>query len=291
LASISLEATCPAPILHYLIERSANQNGIFMTTSYYAKLLHRPKQLRDGDELYLPRDWIEKYHEFAVTFGLICNRQLFGSCYRELMPKTYEVLGRRGGVMIGYFIKSTHLIPEMTFPGDIDLLVIPYNDDRLLISETLAIEIKIVRARFSKQGKAPNEFGFSQAEGAISHGFPYSAVAHLIVSDKSPSENWETLLSARVADSVTGRLDNLKEIKIDAMPLNLIHRSFGRLRANRTHDSLGLLAAYISMESGGHWTPTGEPALKNKKTSHVALQSITDYYELNYRQFIDTPKY
>lgn len=193
--------------------------------------------------------------------------------------------------MIGCFIKSSHLVAEMIFPGDIDVLIIPYDNDKLFISETLAVEVKIVRARFSKQGRAPNEFGFSQAEGALSYGFPYSSVAHLIVSDTSPSESWQTLLSARIANAKTGKIVDLKNIKVDAMPLNLIDRSFGRLKANRTHEGLGLIAAYVSIGRDGHWEPSGEPALRNKKTSPATLQGINDFYQNSYKQFFDTPKF
>ena len=262
-----------------------------MIAAYHTKLLHRPAQLKEGHKVYIPVEWIEKSHEFAMKFALICNRRLFGRCYEKLMPQIYEALGHHGGVMIGCFIKSSHLLSGMVFPGDIDLLVIPYDSDELLISETLAIEVKIVRARFSRQGKAPNEFGFSQAEGAISHGFPYSAVAHLIISDTSPAEEWQTLLSARVANSETGQLSKPKNVKVDTMPLNLIHRSFGRLKANCTHEALGLVAAYISIGMSGHWEPAGQPATRNEKISLTTLKAINDFYQNNYKQFMDIKKY
>lgn len=259
--------------------------------SYRVSLKDRPRTLSDGDEIYLPKRLVEKNHEIAVTVALMCNRKLFGASYRSLMPSTYRGLGRHSGVMIGMCVPSAHIIPELTFPGDIDLLVIPYDDDQLLVSETLAIEVKVVRAKYSKQGKAPNEFGFSQAKAILAAGFPYSAVAHLIVSDNSPVSAWEGLMAAKVLDVETGRLRIFESIRVDTMPSNLISRSFGRLQANCTHKSLGLLAAHISFDSGGFWSPLTKPAEKNTRVSSVALNSIAEFYAKNFRQFMDTPKY
>jgi len=193
--------------------------------------------------------------------------------------------------MIGAFIPSQLIVPEMKFPGDVDLLIIPYSNDRLLISETLIIEIKIVRAKYIKQGKAPNEFGFSQAKATLKNGFPYAAVAHLITSDASPVEVWREMLSATVADADSGKLKDLEEIAVDMLPFDLMLRSFGRLNSNCDDNSLGLLAAYISTENTGMWFPQGRPAKKNPLASMSTLRAIAEYYNANFKSFLDTPKY
>lgn len=264
-----------------------------MTTRKYSKpLIQRPRFSHDGEIRYLlPKAMVERHDEIAITIELICNRKLFGECYRRLMPNCYRSLGRKSGVMIGAFIPSKLIIPEMKFPGDFDLLIIPYNNDRLLISETLIVEIKIVRAKYIKQGKAPNEFGFSQANATLQNGFPYAAVAHLVTSDTSPIEEWREMLSATVADADTGKLEDLKEIAVDMRPFNLMLRSFGRLNSNCNDNSLGLLAAYISTENTGLWFPQGRPAKKNPLASMPTLRAIAEYYNANFKSFLDTPKY
>ena len=98
-------------------------------------------------------------------------------------------------------------------------------------------------------------------------------------------------LSARVANSETGQLSKPKNVKVDTMPLNLIHRSFGRLKANCTHEALGLVAAYISIGMSGHWEPAGQPATRNEKISLTTLKAINDFYQNNYKQFMDIKKY
>ncbi|MYM70264.1 hypothetical protein GTP45_26160 [Pseudoduganella sp. FT55W] len=193
--------------------------------------------------------------------------------------------------MIAPVVPTAAIAPDVTFPGDIDLLIIPYADDNLILSDTLAIEIKVVRAKYARQGKAPNEFGFSQANAIFTHGVPYSAVVHLVVSDTSPEDQWRGMHAANVIDVHAGSIGPLYPIQIDMMPADLIDRSFGRLSANCPHDSLGLVAAYISFNDSGWWQPMARRALKNTSVSRSFLAGVEKYYTENYSIFLDTPKY
>ena len=83
-------------------------------------------------------------------------------------------------------VQMSLLKPAVRFPGDIDILIVPYENDFLQLDRVLAIEVKVVRASFEKQGRSPNDFGISQTKALLRAGFPYCAVAHLIVSDESP---------------------------------------------------------------------------------------------------------
>ena len=276
-------------IYHIIIYR---KYGTEIMNSYRIALTHRPPLFRDGEKVfYVQKKLVERNSEVAVTLSLICNRRLFGQCYGQLMPKQFYAMGKHSGVMIFPFAPSTSIIPQITFPGDIDLLLIPYDNNELIVSETLAIEIKIVRARYLKQGNAPNEFGFSQAKAILSHGFPYSAVAHLVVSDTSPIEAWRPTMVTTVLNAETGTIDTLKKINMDMLPIDLINRSFGRLKANCENESLGLLAAYISRDSESLWLPSGRAATKNPQFSQSTVAAIKEFYNSNFQHFLDTPKY
>lgn len=256
------------------------------------KLTHRPRVPQDGDKIFpIPKTWFETNDERAVTFSFICNRHLFGQCYQSLVPEVYEKMGRRGGVLIAPFVPTSAIIEGASFPGDIDLLIIPYDEETLLLSAALAIEVKVVRAKYSKQGKAPNEFGFSQANAIFSQGIPYAAVAHLIVSDTSPTGQWRVMHAAQVVNAETGEIGELQEVRVDMLPADLIDRSFGRLSANCSHDSLGLVAAYVSFERNGFWMPTSRRATKNTEVSQSTLAGLERFYNENYRYFLDTPKH
>jgi hypothetical protein len=259
---------------------------------YCIELTHRPPLARDGENVfYLPKKLVLNNAEIAIILSLICNRRLFGRIYDGLMPDHFESMGRQSGVMIGVCVPTKFIIPGVSFPGDIDLLVIPYENEQLIVSETLAIEVKVVRAKFLKQGKAPNEFGFSQAEATLLHGFPYSAVAHVVTSDSSPTETWKEMLQVEIKDADTGQVDGFKKIRVDMLPTSLMNRTFGRLNANCNNAAIGLLSAYISFNSKGLWLPTARPATRNPNQSISTVEGIGNYYQKYFRYFMDTPKY
>jgi len=177
----------------------------------------------------------------------------------------------------------------MSSPGDIDLLVIPYSKDYLLIDQTLAIEVKIVRAKFEAQGKSPKDFGFSQARGLARHGFPFVAVAHLIVSDRSPTEAWRSVFVADVLDAGSGRISDMREFFVDMMPADLIRRCYGRMLQHCSSNQTGLLATYAC--GHGIWLPIGRAAEKNPDVNYDTLNAIACYYGENFWRFRDLPRY
>lgn len=232
---------------------------------------------------------VDKDAEIALGLRLICNRRLFGECFRLLMPELFDSMVYGSGVMIKPFVLSKHVLPKMTFPGDIDLLIIPYEDDELIISRTLAIELKIVRAKFSKQSKSPNQFGFSQATSLLYRGFPYVAVGHLIVSDVSPIDCWRKVLETKIIDSASGKAEIPKEVSKDMMPSDLIERCYKRLEKNCSCESIGLLSSYFTDDSV--WLPRGRAAKINPLLSIQTMDKIAEYYNINARGFLDTPKF
>lgn len=260
--------------------------------NYCIDMEQRPRVYNDGENIfYLRKKLILNNSEIAVILSLICNRRLFGRSYRGLMPGCFENMGRQGGVLIGVCVPTGLIIPGVRFPGDIDLLVIPYEADRLIVSETLAIEVKVVRATYSKQSKAPNEFGFSQANATLSHGFPYSAVAHIIACDTSPRESWREVYIVEIKDPDTGELGKFWKIRADMLPGALMDRTSGRLNAHSNNAAIGLLSAYVSYDSDGFWLPWTKPATRNPKSSIHTFENIGNYYKKYFRNFVDIPKY
>jgi len=258
-------------------------------SEYRIPLNVRPKRIRDGEiATVLSKRLVEKSDERAMGAKLVCNRRLFGDCYHTLAPRFFDRVDDKRGVMIASFVSSTEIFPDLTFPGDIDLLVIPYFDDELIISETLAIELKVVRASFAKQGKSPNDFGFSQSKAMFDYGLPYSALAHLITSDTSPEENRREMLVTRVVDADAGIVEPPWSQRVDMLPSDLIARSYGRLKSNCDTDSLGLLSTYVT--DTGIRTSEGRAAARNPKVPIAVLDAIARFYKLSFRKFFDTPR-
>lgn len=254
----------------------------------------KPICKKDGELIfYINKKLVNKDDEIALGLRYVCNRYLFGLGYRQIMRDHFEGMGKNSGVLIKPFTISGEVFPTLKLPGDIDFLIIPYEDDKIIISKTMAIELKIIRAKFIKQHKSPNEFGFSQAKGLIEAGFPYVAVTHLIISDQSPEDHWRDVLMAKIINAESGEIELLDTVKKDMMPSSLMERAMGRLVANCPDPKLGLLATYFekNLENGGNWFPIGRIATFNNKCRLETMDKIAEYYYQNYESFLDTRKY
>lgn len=248
---------------------------------------------------YLPRHLVKKRDEIALTLSFIANRQLFGWAYSGIQPNYFFDMPPDSGVYLTPITLSKDLSPEAKYPGDIDLLVIPYEKDELILDRVVAIEIKAVRANYLKQGKSPNDYGISQAEGLTAMGFPYAAVAHLIVSDQSPRTAWRKTAVARVIEQ-NDKVEMLPEQEMDMMPVDLMMRAFGRIEKQASESRLGIVAAYVgSSESdlvgasagGTIWMPHCRSAQRNQAVCPRLLDNIAAYFDQFPNRFINTPRH
>lgn len=257
---------------------------------YTLPIISRPRSLGDGESAYIvPRSWMEKNEERALGLRFICNRQLFGVGYAKLVPDYFAGMPRNSGVFIKGFIPTDLLSPGTKRPGDIDLLIIPFEGDELILSETMALELKVVRASFAKQGKSPDKFGFSQAQGLIDCGFPYAGVVHLIVSDEAPKEKWREVLVTTIIDASEGVCEEPRPVLADMLPSTLIDRCYGRLISKCRNDEIGLLSTYVT--GRGVWQPSGRSCKKNTKVSIDLLNRVEKYFRANAMSFLETLRY
>lgn len=253
-------------------------------------ILQFPPDSRPGEPLFLmPAGAVEKHDERCVTYAWLSNRGLFGEVYRRLLPDYFDAMPQDSGVVIGSFIPTGEVLPGLTFPGDIDALVIPYEGDDLVLSHTLAIEIKVIRASFARQGKSPNQFGFSQAGALLDAGFPHAAVGHLIVSDRSPEHAWREVGMTTVLNADTGACEPVRSVKHDMLPADLLQRSHGRLKHNCPNPLLGHFSAYLS--GAGLWFPEGVRASANPHMRDEVLEGIYACYQRHHRHFLRTRRY
>lgn len=228
-----------------------------MLADYRYKIHRRPRLLRSGDPyVALPLSFNEARHELAVSVAFVTDRKLFGEVYSRLQPDYFKDMPRRSGVFVRPVVQTSNLFSAHTKPGDIDLLIIPYECDELILHRVLAVEVKIIRAKYVRQGKSPNDFGFSQATSLRDMGFPYVGLIHLIVSDDSPEHEWQEFERVRVIDN-KGRVERVSPIRLDVMPMKLIYRAFGRLEGHRKWPELGLAAAYVLLKISAFAAPRG----------------------------------
>lgn len=200
------------------------------------------------------------------------------------------------GVFVRPLILTHEIFPGVHRPGDIDLLIIPYDNDDLCLERTMAIEFKVIRAAFGRQGKSPNDFGYSQASALLNIGIPYAAVGHFITSDSSPFEFWQETMGSEIIDG-DGRLGNTVMVAHGMLPSDLMTRAIGRLKANYPLPGLGLLASYLNLESHlsttvrHGWIPEGQRASLNPRTQIRALDTIEAYFHRNAEFFLGNPRH
>lgn len=233
------------------------------------------------------RRWFETRDERALVCQWVSDLKPFGAAYCDLQPE--GVVAPRSGVLACPFIPTNRIVTDATYPGDIDLLLIPYESDDLILSRVMAIEAKAVRASYARQGKSPNEFGYSQASALLDLGFPYVALVHLVTSDISPREAWRKTGVARVLEN--DEVELLPDIDADLLPVDLLRRSFGRLVANCVNQEIGLVAAYVNdrlsgRPAGEFWLPYCRRALPNVKFDPVVAASISMFYERFSHRFL-----
>lgn len=256
----------------------------------------RPKLLAAGETAFFtPQSWIEKRSETAMLLTLIADRNHFGLIYSGLQPEYFDEMPEKSGVFAVPLVPIGLVSPGATFPGGIDVLIVPYENDELVLDRLLALEIKVVRASFAKQGKSPNDFGKSQVRGLLEVGAPYAALVHLIVSDQSPKWAWREMGIARIIDS-NGTAEILPAERLDLLPMALIERAFGRLQQLRGDDPFGVAAAYIFDpnswdEPPGRWFPETLPAEPNPNSSIGFAEGVTRLFERYTHAFIDIPRF
>lgn len=265
------------------------------TFEFRAPMKVRPRLRRCGQISYkLSAALIKKQDEIALGISFISDRQLFGLSYSFTQPAYFDQMPRESGVFICPFVPTKYIAANAVRPGDIDLLIIPYENEELILHRVMAIELKALRATFVKQGKSPNQFGNRQASALLKLGFPYVSIAHLIISDQSPKTHWREVAVAQTIDG-RGTLKPLPNQKIDMMPADLIDRAFGRLQHHNMLSEVGLICAYLDWNSHPDkrsiWHPECRPAFLNSNVSRAMLEAILDFYYDNFQAFLDNPRY
>lgn len=234
----------------------------------------------------LPRKIKDTWDEAWLTAQLVSNLYFVADWYQVLMRKYYYEMPLYSGILVTTSIPSAYFDLKLVHPGDIDIIAIPYEQDRLLLSKTLVIEIKVIRASYAKQHKSPNQYGFTQAQALSDYGFPYTAVGHIIVSNPGPEETYETLEAFLIHEG--DRLTYVGPQASDPLPRALLERAYGRLCANRKNNQLGFFAKYMQAEQ--QWLSYGAPA-ENAGYTEKCMLAIQKCYREHRELFFRIPRY
>lgn len=88
----------------------------------------------------------------------------------------------------GFYLAKNILRSELGFektkkPGDFDIIIIPYKEDKIFFERTIVCEVKIVRPTRKKPSRNANSLGISQIKGLIEDGFPLISLIHVIMTE------------------------------------------------------------------------------------------------------------
>lgn len=227
----------------------------------------------------------DPYDEGILASRIVANAYIATGWYSLLMWDYYRSMPPNSGVLFSTAVRSRELSPDLLYPGDIDLLAIPYEDDGLILSRTLALEIKVIRATYANQKKSPNRFGFSQVRGLVDFGFPYVGVAHLIVADDGPQSEYVEYLAALC---IKGKVVEINPTMADSLHVNLEERAYGRLKANCPDSRIGYFTECIY--PGRIYVPYGQRCESFGYTPSC-LDAIAQCYYRETATFLRLPRF
>jgi len=90
-------------------------------------------------------------------------------CIRNFLPKDIglEIIGK---------------------PGEIDILLIPFDNKEVFYDKASAFEVKIAKPDIDRMYKGANSDGYTQTMGLVKAGFPYVGLVHVVCSKPIPDE-------------------------------------------------------------------------------------------------------
>lgn len=261
------------------------------TLEYREQIIHHPPcYIQDNRQvMFVPNAHKikHKWDEENVVAHIIANMKIAGRWFCAIMPNLYLEAGPQSGLMVTMSVPSKSIIPDMVYPGDIDILVIPYESNELILSKVIAVEIKILRAEKRRPNKSPNKYGFSQAASLFDYGFPYVAVGHLIVTDETLDNPDRNAVIALTGEN--GRIASCRPEAVDMFEKDIALRSFGRLKKSCENDQLG----YFVMNYDGRrmFEPIGYSCSQNMNYNEKLFRQIGAFYKENYQIFLELPRY
>ncbi|MDY7395600.1 hypothetical protein UMM65_10130 [Aureibaculum sp. 2210JD6-5] len=120
------------------------------------------------------------------------NFNLFANLIQK--PVGYDEFSKYKGFHITFETLREHLgFEKNKKPGDFDILLIPFSDEKIYFERCCAIEIKVVRPNRKNPKKAPNSYGIKQINGLIKDGFPLIGLIHICMTEPLKENEKQTI--------------------------------------------------------------------------------------------------
>lgn len=188
-------------------------------------------------------------------------------------------------------------------PGDFDLIVIPYTEEKIHFERTGACEVKVVRPTRKKPLKNANSLGRTQLKGIINDGFPFVGLMHLSMSEplkehEKPTIDYCTIGANSGEKPEEGKTyeDYLVKVKIDTFQWFSVDKQMKRLLSSEipkyaTLICLGLtkrnddefVIESVSEKYSGYQKGYFNPNLKKQ-----TIEKVKEHFYNNRLKYIDT---
>ncbi len=171
-----------------------------------------------------------------------------------LNPYSKRNLGRYEGVYFSKMIRREELkLTRLGKPGDVDVLLVPYQGTNIFFEESAAFEVKVVRPTIDNPNRNANSFGRTQIKGLIEDGFPLIGLIHVCVPEPLPPEFRTEIMAVKSPLNIhvpNGNKefnpDDFDLITYDWFPGAMVDKQMQRLLSFKLPRFVGLLCFALS---------------------------------------------
>ncbi len=116
--------------------------------------------------------WLRSEEE--ILKRIVANRTSLANCVSFSLNAAFPYPDHQfaNDVLISVNVPRAQLgLDPKKKPGDVDLLIVPFNDSRYHFERSVAIEVKVLRPTTEKPSRNVNSMGFKQISGLLRDGF------------------------------------------------------------------------------------------------------------------------
>lgn len=209
----------------------------------------------------------------------------------------------------GFYLKFETLREKLGFdknekPGDFDILLIPFSEEKIYFERTCALEVKIVRPSRKKPKKAPNSYGIKQIKGLINDGFPLIGLIHICMTEPLKENEKEVIKLDLTPFDMDNPLNNEKflentvNVKYDHFSQYSAENQMKRLISKDIPKYIGIMTLGINLTEKGelltwfnHDFNNGfSSGYFNPNKKNETIEKIKLYFKENRKEFIIAEK-
>lgn len=226
--------------------------------------------------------------EEKILKRIIANRACLANCINFSLNSAFPYPEHQFANDVLIFLSVPRaelgLDPERK-PGDVDLLVVPFDHSQYHFERSIAIEVKVVRPTIKKPSRNVNSMGLKQVSGLLRDGFPFVGLLHVALPEATPEEHcWDLPLIANTLGPNGELVETGERVAIDPFPIITAQRQEGRIATMGLPVEVGFCSIGLNLSTDGEGFSGGtvgfdKPGKLNPQISHELLKAIEKYLD------------